>query len=492
MVDVLGAQLYEKIDLVYFTDAGRTSSILAARETFRGLPEAERTALVAEYGSEGAAILLRSLDGGDLPNQSTVAGATFNGLIELFDRTEEAAGAAGVVIGTTRGTVQGFVQTVDGVVKVVLNPRESLRELDRLITFARENPEAFVAALGQAALTELRSIQSDYNNLLYAVAIERRSTLTNNPDGLLAGAISEFGTQPRLIYNTTEQLSSRVGPYLIGLLTAGTGAVVLRGGRIADAIITNVRRAERLVNGRGPDADAPNTPGTPDTDAPNTPRTDPERDGGGDAGRTNPPDTDDTNGNPNPNNVDGNGNGDGRAPETGNNGGNGLPDIRVERIDVNNVQRGTREFELLNNPPPNTRIELSNGNVYVTNAQGIVDEVSFQPRLVTGTRDARQTAVGREGLDTDVGGHIQACSLGGTCDRVNLFPQDRTFNNSEYRTFENDIRRALEAKENVGPVTVRFIRPDPANPRPTSVEVTYTINGQPTTIPFRNERGGGL
>jgi filamentous hemagglutinin len=116
-----------------------------------------------------------------------------------------------------------------------------------------------------------------------------------------------------------------------------------------------------------------------------------------------------------------------------------------------------------------------------------VDEVSFQPRLVSGTRDARQTAVGKLGLDTDVGGHIQGCAIGGTCDRVNLFPQDRRFNNSEYKVFENEIRRALDAGESVGPVTVRFVRPDPANPRPSGVNVTYTIGGRTRIIPFENQ-----
>ena len=110
--------------------------------------------------------------------------------------------------------------------------------------------------------------------------------------------------------------------------------------------------------------------------------------------------------------------------------------------------------------------------------------------MVTGTRDARQTAVGREGLDTDVGGHIQACSLGGTCDRVNLFPQNANFNNSAYKRFENQIRRALDAGDNVGPVTVRFIRSDPSNPRPDRLDVTRTINGRTITIPFRNQAGG--
>ena len=170
--------------------------------------------------------------------------------------------------------------------------------------------------------------------------------------------------------------------------------------------------------------------------------------------------------------------------------GLGGPNIRVERINADNAVPGSPEYNLLNSPPPNTRIELSNGNVYVTNANGFVEYVEFQPRLVTQSRDGRQTAVGREGLNTDIGGHIQACSLGGTCDRVNLFPQNANFNNSGYKVMENELRRALQRGEDVGVVNVRFIRDNPNSPRPDRVEVTRTINGVTTTIPFRNQAGG--
>ena len=86
----------------------------------------------------------------------------------------------------------------------------------------------------------------------------------------------------------------------------------------------------------------------------------------------------------------------GAAAESGN--------IRTVLVDLDNAEKGTPGYELLNNPPANTRIVLSNGNVYTTNGAGIVDEVLFKPVLESGTRDSRQTAVGNLGLDTDVGG----------------------------------------------------------------------------------------
>jgi filamentous hemagglutinin len=168
--------------------------------------------------------------------------------------------------------------------------------------------------------------------------------------------------------------------------------------------------------------------------------------------------------------------------------------IQTVTVDPAKAVKGTPEFELLNNPPPNTRIELSNGNVYVTNAQGIVDEVIFQPHLTKGTRYGRQTAVGKQGLDTDVGGHIQGCAIGGTCDRVNLFSQDANFNNKEYKIFEKDIRKALEAElkggPKVGAVKVIFKRSDPNNTRPYEIQVEYSIGGKLEVIPSKNQSGG--
>ena len=54
-----------------------------------------------------------------------------------------------------------------------------------------------------------------------------------------------------------------------------------------------------------------------------------------------------------------------------------------------------------------------------------MEELTFTPINAKMPRDYRQKAAGKEGRDTDVGGHAQACSQGGTCDDYNLFPQDR-------------------------------------------------------------------
>ena len=165
-------------------------------------------------------------------------------------------------------------------------------------------------------------------------------------------------------------------------------------------------------------------------------------------------------------------------------------DIDFERSKI----KGTPENDLVNNLKPNTDYSLSNGTKFSTNEHGYVDRISFKPDFDNpGKRDSRQTNVGKEGIDGDVGGHIQACIFGGTCDRYNLFPQNGNFNNSAYKTyFENVIRKAHESGKSVENVTVEFYRNNPSSPRPDALTVTYTINGEPFRQNFKNEAGGGI
>jgi len=158
-------------------------------------------------------------------------------------------------------------------------------------------------------------------------------------------------------------------------------------------------------------------------------------------------------------------------------------------VDVAKASKGTPEYKILNEPPPNSQVKLSNGTEFKTNSSGYVDELTFTPSLEKGTRDARQTAVGKEGLSTDVGGHIQGCQLGGTCDRFNLFPQDGNFNNSAFKRWEMEIKGALKGGDKVDSVTVRFSRVDPASARPDSLVIDYSINGEKMRKSFRNEAG---
>lgn len=134
---------------------------------------------------------------------------------------------------------------------------------------------------------------------------------------------------------------------------------------------------------------------------------------------------------------------------------------------------------------------MDNGTAFRTNEAGYVEELTYTPVNQAGVRDGRQTAVGREGIAGDVGGHIQACRHGGTCDRFNLFPQNSSFNNSEYRVWENDITRAMQRGDDIGPVTINFGRSNPNSARPDTIEIEFSINGNVEVRQFENIAGGG-
>ncbi|MCR5865173.1 hemagglutinin repeat-containing protein [Aquincola sp. J276] len=193
----------------------------------------------------------------------------------------------------------------------------------------------------------------------------------------------------------------------------------------------------------------------------------------------------------------GGGKGGGRLGQTGSRAGgakvHGSANPEAQRtiieLAASGVTRGDAAYKILNDPPPNSIVRLSNGIEFRTNEGGLVDELSYIPSLSRGVRDARQTAVGKEGLPTDVGGHIQACQFGGTCDRFNIFPQDGNFNNSAFKRWENEIKAALINGDEVGRVIVRFNRIDAFSPRPDSVRIDYEINGIIMRKFFRNEAG---
>jgi filamentous hemagglutinin len=169
-----------------------------------------------------------------------------------------------------------------------------------------------------------------------------------------------------------------------------------------------------------------------------------------------------------------------------------VAEVPIVKVKTENAVKGTAEYELLNNPSAravNTRYELDNGKSFKTNSAGQVEELTFTPVNEKIPRDSRQTEMGRQGRDTDVGGHAQACSQGGTCDSYNLFPQDKNFNNSAYKVFyENIIKKALDdPAKTVGPTTIKFNRSTPESTRPDTLSVTYTIDGRTRTSIFKNE-----
>ncbi|MFZ7216113.1 VENN motif pre-toxin domain-containing protein, partial [[Pasteurella] aerogenes] len=159
------------------------------------------------------------------------------------------------------------------------------------------------------------------------------------------------------------------------------------------------------------------------------------------------------------------------------------------KVDFNkSIIKGSDESYIVNNLEANANYELSNGTKFKTNNYGYVEEISYSPLDMKMPRDKRQTQVGKEGLPTDVGGHIQACSQGGTCDRYNLFPQDANFNNSAYKIyFENVISKALKEGRTVN-VNTKFTRNDPSSSRPDRLEIQFSIDGvKQEKLKFNNE-----
>ncbi len=169
----------------------------------------------------------------------------------------------------------------------------------------------------------------------------------------------------------------------------------------------------------------------------------------------------------------------------------GIEDIHVDVTIAK--QRGSEAYKAINELQSNAEYNLSNGTYFRTNSNGYVEEITFKPDFDNkGIRDSRQTAVGKEGIDGDVGGHIQACAMGGSCDRYNLFPQNANFNNSVYKVyFENVLKRANKNGQTIDNVTVRFNRSNPSSARPDKLEVIFNIDGKNIIEEFNNTSGGG-
>ncbi|WP_170829076.1 hemagglutinin repeat-containing protein [Pseudomonas sp. 21C1] len=85
----------------------------------------------------------------------------------------------------------------------------------------------------------------------------------------------------------------------------------------------------------------------------------------------------------------------------------------------------------------NTRIEAGNALLLQSGRDTNIKGAVATGKQVVAQSQHRKPARHQhlKGLESDVGGHVQACSQGGTCDGYNLFPQDSNFNNSAYKFF---------------------------------------------------------
>ena len=168
----------------------------------------------------------------------------------------------------------------------------------------------------------------------------------------------------------------------------------------------------------------------------------------------------------------------------------GLPvvEVKTEKLRSSNAIKGTPEWDMLNDPKPNTIYKLDNGETFGTNAFGQVEVFEFAPSLDKRGRDHRQTKKGKEGLEGDVGGHLRACALGGSCDDYNLFSQDAKINNGAYKAWEKMIRDNVD---DIEVVRITLIRLDPSKPRPDRLMVEWISDGVSIKRKFDNNSGGG-
>ncbi|XWY19291.1 DNA/RNA non-specific endonuclease [Bisgaard Taxon 45] len=152
-------------------------------------------------------------------------------------------------------------------------------------------------------------------------------------------------------------------------------------------------------------------------------------------------------------------------------------DVNIIKIDRNSGDQQENQ-EKMNNLQPNTIYEFENGDRVETDDKGRVIKSTFTPILVEDKRtpedNAKTREVGKTGKEGDEGGHIQAHSLGGSSEKINLFPQDANFNRGEYKKIENSIKNDLKEGKDVQ-VTVELIYDDPNSSRPDRVRVTKIV-----------------
>jgi hypothetical protein len=137
---------------------------------------------------------------------------------------------------------------------------------------------------------------------------------------------------------------------------------------------------------------------------------------------------------------------------------------------------------------PNSVYLLNNGHAYTTDAFGRVSKAEGLLDVAKADRNTwQQAATGRAGGDGYDGGHPIAGLFGGAGERINLVPQLATVNRGEFRVMEGEWARAvLEGKT----VKVEVVPVYAGGSKvPSTIEVTYWINGERFVKPFKNTPG---
>jgi DNA/RNA non-specific endonuclease len=92
-----------------------------------------------------------------------------------------------------------------------------------------------------------------------------------------------------------------------------------------------------------------------------------------------------------------------------------------------------------------------------------------------------QRDVGKLGVQDDVGGHIVGHRFVENNGDINMFPQNSNFNNSAYKTMENEL---ADWTKNGKEVYARWTFDPPGAVRPNSVGVDYVVTDPATVMLF--------
>jgi len=131
-----------------------------------------------------------------------------------------------------------------------------------------------------------------------------------------------------------------------------------------------------------------------------------------------------------------------------------------------------------------------NGYLYRIDMQGRTRHVSGALTLAKARRSRREqlAAGGRDRRPFDEGGHYIASRFNGPAEAFNHFAQNANFNRSGYRMLEDEWARDKRAGR---VVTVKIAPVFPqASVRPSRINVWWTVDGQPKSQRFPNERKG--
>lgn len=135
-----------------------------------------------------------------------------------------------------------------------------------------------------------------------------------------------------------------------------------------------------------------------------------------------------------------------------------------------------------------------NGYAYSIDQAGRTRLVSGSITLTSAPARSRTAQARAGGLDrrpTDDGGHYIAHRFNGPTDAFNHFAQNANFNRGGYRVLEDKWTAAKREGKHVQ-VTIIPSYNNSQSHRPSSIDVTYTINKNSYRISFANEVNGGL